>query len=711
MIVAVMTTALAGTVKAESVTYSLTPNQASTGSTATSYITTTTEFSYNGISWKMNQWNPNTLQIKTNQSSYNLQFNFRNTSAFPGKITQVVMSFSTLTVIEPAKLLFKGGTSEITQTGSGTAGTWDATNKTLTWTPASSDEFTYFAFYQNGKAASGNNYLASTDAIVVTYEESGSTLADCDLALTNAPIVLNFDLYNNAEPQTISYTTSSTGVVTVSESEYVNCVVNKTTKAITVTPKAVTSGAQTITVSQASDDAYKAGSATFTVNVTDSTPFVGSIFIFNTDAGLQDLGINKPSSGDGTNLNVNTDYTIDNVTMNVTHGGTATRVWNSNGSTDLRVYKNGGSLTFTVPIGYKINKITFTGSSVNFSNVTNNVWQGTPASSVTLSATNTSNITTITVEYEVSNDPVLSADDINIACNAVEGVITYTLTNPVDGGVLTAESSATWLTIGTIGEMVPFTCTVNEANTVRTATVTLTYTYGTETLTKEVLVTQAAAPLIYTTIPALFEAATNTATDVTINFGGWVISAVKGSNAYLTDNQGHGLIIYASSHGFQVNDVLTGTVSCKLQTYNGSAELTNLTSSTTGLSVANTGSVTEQNIAINELGGVNTGALVVYEGLTYNGTVLVDDSNNAITPYSTLYSYTFEKGKQYNVKGIYLQYNTTKELLPRSANDIEEVEVPVETYTLTIANSENVTITATYGEGEDAPVLRGNDCP
>ena len=107
MIVAVMTTALAGTVKAESVTYSLTPNQASTGSTATSYITTTTEFSYNGISWKMNQWNPNTLQIKTNQNTYNSQFNFRNTSAFPGKITQVVMSFSTLTVKEPDKLLFK----------------------------------------------------------------------------------------------------------------------------------------------------------------------------------------------------------------------------------------------------------------------------------------------------------------------------------------------------------------------------------------------------------------------------------------------------------------------------------------------------------------------------------------------------------------------------------------------------------------------------
>ena len=357
-------------------------------------------------------------------------------------------------------------------------------NRFLGWTTTTSHVY---------KAYDASNLSSYPHAIKVyqLVEEGGSTLADNNLALTNAPIALNFDLYNNASSQTISYTTSSTGAVTVSESEYVNCVVNNNSKTITVTPKAVTSAAQTITVNQAADDNYKSGTATFTVNITDSTPFTGSIFIFNTDAGLQDLGINKPSSGNGTNLSENTNYTIDNVTMNVTHGGTATRVWNSNNNTDLRVYKNGGSLTFTVPTGYKITKITFTGSSVNFSNVTNNVWQGTPAASVTLSATNTSNITTITVEYEASNDPVLSAENVNIACNAVEGAITYTLTNPVDEGVLSAESSATWLTIGTIGETVPFTCAANETANTRTATVILTYTYGnSQSVTKEVIVTQ-----------------------------------------------------------------------------------------------------------------------------------------------------------------------------------------------------------------------------
>ncbi len=70
--------------------------------------------------------------------------------------------------------MFLGGTSEVSVTTGGTAGTWNSDAKTLTWTPGESDDFTYFAFYQNGKAASGTNYLASTNAIVVTYE-TGST--------------------------------------------------------------------------------------------------------------------------------------------------------------------------------------------------------------------------------------------------------------------------------------------------------------------------------------------------------------------------------------------------------------------------------------------------------------------------------------------------------------------------------------------------------
>jgi hypothetical protein len=170
--------------RAETVTYSMTPDTASTGLDNTSYITTMTPFTINGVSWKMNQWNPTTLQVRTNQSSAASEFRFYNTSAFPGKITKVVITFKALTVSDASKLMFLGGTSEVTAITGGTAGTWDANNLTLTWIPAANTDFTYFAFYQNGKAASGTNYLAEADAIVVTYETSYTPIPKLYLAGT-----------------------------------------------------------------------------------------------------------------------------------------------------------------------------------------------------------------------------------------------------------------------------------------------------------------------------------------------------------------------------------------------------------------------------------------------------------------------------------------------------------------------------------------------
>ena len=111
--------------------------------------------------------------------------------------------------------------------------------------------------------------------------------------------------------------------------------------------------------------------------------------------------------------------------------------------------------------------------------------------------------------------PILATADVNIACDATVGAITYTLENPVSGGTLTAAVTAgnedNWLTLDEeIGENVPFTCTANTATTARTATVTLTYTYNTtETITATAVVTQAAyvAPVASITVtPNLVEA-------------------------------------------------------------------------------------------------------------------------------------------------------------------------------------------------------------
>ena len=122
--------------------------------------------------------------------------------------------------------------------------------------------------------ATENSVYIETFKII--YTVSGSSLQNSDFALSGSNNNLSFDLYNNKASQTISYTTSSTGTVSVSENEYVDAVVDETAKKITITPKKKTNGEVEITVKQAKDDAYAAGSFTFTVNISDSTPKTGS---------------------------------------------------------------------------------------------------------------------------------------------------------------------------------------------------------------------------------------------------------------------------------------------------------------------------------------------------------------------------------------------------------------------------------------------------
>jgi len=199
---------------------------------------------------------------------------------------------------------------------------------------------------------------------------------------------------------------------------------------------------------------------------------------------------------------------------------------------------------------------------------------------------------------------------------------------------------------------------------------------------------------------AIFSAATtagSTATSKYITFSNWVISAVNGSNAYITDGT-KGAVIYSTGHGFETGDILSGTVLCKVQLYRGSAEITELTSTSTGLTVTKGGTITPvTNVGIASLSGVNTGAVFSYEGLAYNGSVL-SDGVNSITPYTTLYSFSLENGKSYDITGLYLQYNSTKEILPRSASDIVEAVVP--TITASVSSLSGFTYQVGNGPGD-----------
>lgn len=389
-------------------TYSLTPDNASTGSDATSYIITLTEFNYNDVSWKMNQWNPSSLQIRTNQTSAAAQFRFYNTSAFPGRITKVVIKFSALTVIDASKLMFIGGSSEVSATSGGTAGTWNSSNKTLTWVPDANDNFTYFAFYQNGKAASGTNKLATSDAIVVTYDdgggeptptceaptfnpEPGNTLYESQnvaISCITTGSTIRYTMGTNPEDPTTTTGTVYTGPISIDETT--------TIKAIAYAENYDPSNVVTATYifgEPASD-----GQATFNAAVDKGTsPFVKSPITFTCSDGV---------------LNNGSEY---------------------------RLYKN-SETTFSVEDGYTITKIEFTCTSDNpisgFESISgltpngdNGTWVG-EAQSVTFTASNKQVRATLINVYFVESSaitvgvPSISFSDFTAGSTTVTATIT-----------------------------------------------------------------------------------------------------------------------------------------------------------------------------------------------------------------------------------------------------------------------------------------------
>ena len=296
-------------------TYSMTPNKAGTGLTNTSYITTLTEFTNNGVTWKMNQWNPSTLQVKTNQSSVTSEWRFYNTTAMPGKITKVVIKFSVLTLKSTTTTGFKfvGGSAAVTGTTDGTDGVWNSSAKTLTWTPGEDDEFTYFALYQNGKVASGTNNLASTDAIVVTYETASSGGGPTETEVTDAQFAWSADAAVATLPSTFDEQPTLTNTlglgVTYSSSTPATATIDETSGAITLKAAGSTTISAVFAGGEVGGTTYAAKTVSYTLTVKPAplviTPIEGGIIdiLTHTTLGVTTTGYTAFSSKQATNDN------------------------------------------------------------------------------------------------------------------------------------------------------------------------------------------------------------------------------------------------------------------------------------------------------------------------------------------------------------------------------------------------------------------------
>lgn len=168
------------------------------------------------------------------------------------------------------------------------------------------------------------------------------------------------------------------------------------------------------------------------------------------------LGITAPEASKGTNIE--SPIEVSNVTLTATNGSTATRIWNSNGNYDLRVYKNGGSLTFSC--AEDMTAIEFEGSiAFTECDAATKIWQG-PAKSVTFTATATCNIKKAIIyigESPEVKDPIkatvaealeygktLASGETSEDVYSIEGYVTA-MVNGGDGGWAAYGNQIFWI--------------------------------------------------------------------------------------------------------------------------------------------------------------------------------------------------------------------------------------------------------------------------
>ena len=255
------------------------------------------------------------------------------------------------------------------------------------------------------------------------------------------------------------------------------------------------------------------------------------------------------------------------------------------------------------------------------------------------------------------------AEAKNIVITAEEGTIYYTL-----DGTDPTSSSTEYTTPIVLDENGTTTIkAIAISATSQSAIVSATYTIN----------------LPLSTIQAVYDKAVEvegTETAVNIKFNNWVVSGIStdNKNVYVTDGE-KGFVIYNSDadHDFAVNDKLNGTVATSLKLYNKFADVVGLKAGAEGLTVTHDGVITPVAATIADLGAVNTGAPIILNGVLFDGSVL-SDGVNSITPYTTFYAdavTSLESGKYYNITGIYVHFNNTKEIAPRSVADIQEVDL------------------------------------
>lgn len=408
-------------------------------------------------------------------------------------------------------------------------------------------------------------------------------------------------------------------------------------------------------------------------------------FTFNTEDGLTQLGITAPEPGAGTNLEGT--YTLDGVTMSFTNGGTATRIWNSNGNIDLRVY-NGGSLTFTADEA--ITSIVFTSANNSTGNLTpdsgtlsGGTWTG-EAASVTFAASGTARINTVEVTFgggapqpQTVAKPVINFDP----AHPYEGEeATCTITCETEGAnILYA------LNDGEYQEYTqPFTLTETTTVKAKAQLENATSDEVTKTLTFDPTVAN---------IAELTQLANGTYFKMT---GEAVVAYVNGGYLYIKDETGYTLIYNSTVEDLAAGNTISN-LKGKVSVYNGLFEVANATYDVEATEIA----VAPVEMTIPEVSADNMNQYVLIKGVTLEGeassssrnfTMTVGDDELAGYYRFNSVAYPTDLSKAYDVEGFVAVYNQTVQVYPTS---FVEAVIPEPV----------ITVTPAFGEYDEAQTV------
>ena len=585
------------------------------------------------------------------------------------------------------------------------AGTLSATNITVSKNTTTANTYNGNLSVYGGGVAQANAVTASLSMTVVAPVEP-------EITFNNGTVEVGEDLDLSS-----LFTSNSEGAVTYTITAGGS---NATLSGSTLTGSVI--GDVTVQATQAANAGYVEKSVTATINVVAALS--KSILNFTDEYG--DGGATADDDAVWTVTSDGTEAQYDG-TKGIHYGASSAAVQyirlstsDINGTIKKIVVNASTASGVTATVSVTVGGSAFGGDAQNLSSTaTEYTFNGSASGEIIVTITKPSSANkalyckSIIVSYEAAPDePAVTVDPTSVSfatpdavddgvidvtyTNIDETQITVTLSDDEDGNV---PFSGSWLTANlNVDKDIAYTVTENSGDA-RSAYIRLTAKASNGTspdVVKKIQVTQVQGIPTYTTLDAIFAAATSSNETVKVSFNNWVVSAVTTDKAYVTDGT-YGLIIYTASHGFEVGDILSGTKQTQLKKYNGNSQLSGLKASDF---VKTTGGIITPRVVSDPttLSGANAGSVVKISG------ELTEESSKyyigTIQIYNGL-SYDFgtpTTGNVYDCTGVFAMFGSTKEVMPRQDGDlVESVETPTAVISFndfSIEKGQNTTLSA-----------------